>query len=51
MTRADLEQRLIDLDRRIEASKTEIWLCERERDEVRVELRRLLHADSKAGAA
>jgi hypothetical protein len=49
MTRAELEQRLIDLDRRIEASKTAIWLAEHEREQLRFELRRLLQAEAKAG--
>jgi hypothetical protein len=37
--RHELEQRLIDLDKRIEASKTTVWLLETEREEVRCELR------------
>jgi hypothetical protein len=47
---AEFEQRLIDLDHRIEASKTTIWLAEQEREEVRLELRRLLQAEAKVPA-
>jgi hypothetical protein len=47
MTRAELEQRLLELERRIEQSKTVTWLAERERDEALFELRRLTATESK----
>ncbi|HEX3915540.1 MAG TPA: hypothetical protein VHW71_18730 [Steroidobacteraceae bacterium] len=47
MTRAELEQRLIELERSIEASKTAIWLAEHERLQLLNELRRLINAESK----
>jgi hypothetical protein len=50
MTRPELEQRLIDLERSIEGHRTAIWLAEHERVEVRFELRRLLQAEAKAAA-
>lgn len=51
MTRAEIEQRLTDLERSIEGHRTAIWMAERERDELRFELRRFMQADAKAGAA
>lgn len=51
MSRAELEQRLIDLERSIEGHRTAIWLAEHEREEARFELRRLLQTEAKAGAA
>lgn len=50
MTRAELEQRLLELERSIEASRTAIWLAEHEREQLRFELRRLLHAEGKVVA-
>lgn len=50
MTRTELEQRLIDLERSIEGHRTAIWLAEHEREEARFELRRILLADAKAAA-
>ncbi|GEM_PF-4546715 len=46
MSRAELEQRLIDLERSIEASKTAIWLAEHEREQLRFELRRMLNKET-----
>jgi hypothetical protein len=51
MTRAELEQRLIDLERSIEGHRTAIWLAEQEREQLRFELRRFMQAEAKAGAA
>jgi hypothetical protein len=49
MNRAEIESRILEIEHRIEQSRTVIWLSERERDELRFELRRLIHAeDSKA---
>jgi hypothetical protein len=39
MTRAELEQRLIELERDIQKAKTAIWLAERQRLQLRFELR------------
>jgi hypothetical protein len=47
MSRADLELRLIEIARRIEESRTSIWLCKHERAQLRYEMRRLQHADGK----
>ena len=47
MTREDLEQRLIELERDIQAAKTAIWLAERQRLQLRFQLRRLINAESK----
>jgi hypothetical protein len=47
MTRPELEQRLLDLERSIEASKTAIWLAEYEREQLRFELRRLIHKETQ----
>jgi hypothetical protein len=47
VNRAELEQRLADIERQIEGHRTAIWLAERDRDEARHELRRLLHAETK----
>lgn len=49
-TRPELEQRLIDLEREIEVHRTGIWLAEHEREQLRTELRRLMHADGKVAA-
>jgi hypothetical protein len=46
MTRPELEQRLIELERDIEKSKTAQWLAEFEREQLRFELRRLAHVES-----
>jgi hypothetical protein len=46
MTRPELEQRLIDIEHRIEQSRTAIWLAEHEREELRFELRRLLNKET-----
>ncbi len=43
MTRAELERRLVDLDREIELRRTAIWLADQERETLRHELRRLIH--------
>jgi hypothetical protein len=47
---AEIEQRLIDLERRIEGHRTAIWLAEHEREEARCELRRILQADGEVAA-
>ena len=47
MTRAELEARLLELERTIEASKTAQWLAEFERDQLRHELRLALYAETK----
>jgi hypothetical protein len=44
-SRADLELRLIEIGRRIEESRTAIWLAKHERALLRQELRRLQHAE------
>jgi hypothetical protein len=51
MTRAEIEQRLLDIAREIESAQTVIWLREHEREQLRTELRRHLQAEDKAGAA
>ena len=48
MTREELEQRLIELDREIQQAKTTIWLCEHEREQLRFELRRLINKETSA---
>jgi hypothetical protein len=50
MSRAEIESKLLELERRIEQSKTVTWLAERERDELRFELRRVIHAEAAAAA-
>ena len=50
MTRAEIEQRLIDLEREIEQHRTGVWLAEFEREQLRTELRRHLQAESKVPA-
>jgi hypothetical protein len=47
MTRPELEQRLLDLDREIERHKTAQWLAEHERLQLRTELLRLNHKESQ----
>jgi hypothetical protein len=47
MTREEIEQRLIALERSIEASKTAQWLAEHERETLRHELRLALYAETK----
>ncbi|MEA3196292.1 MAG: hypothetical protein QOF32_344 [Gammaproteobacteria bacterium] len=51
MTRAEIEQRLIDLERQIEQHRTGIWLAEFEREQLRTKLRRLMHAEGTKVAA
>jgi hypothetical protein len=46
MTRPELEQRLIELERSIEQHRTGIWLAEHERLPLLNDLRRLIHAES-----
>jgi hypothetical protein len=46
MTREELEQRLIKLDSDIEQAKTAIWLAERQRLQLRFELRRLINKET-----
>jgi hypothetical protein len=46
MTREDLEQRLIELERDIQKAKTAIWLAERQRLQLRFELRRLINKET-----
>ena len=48
MSRADLEARLLKLERDIEKAKTAIWLAEHEREQLRFDPRRLLQAEAKA---
>jgi hypothetical protein len=50
MTRAELEQRLGDIDRSIEGIRAEIYVAEQERDRLRFELRRLMHAETNEAA-
>ena len=50
MTRTEIEQKLLELERSIQEHRTAIWLCEHEREPLRFELRQLLHADAKAAA-
>ena len=47
MTRAELEARLLELERDIEKSKTAIWLAEHERLQLRTELLRLIHKEGQ----
>lgn len=51
MTVDEATKRLADLAIEIERHNTAIWMAERERDEVRTELRRALNAASPAGPA
>lgn len=46
MSAAELEQRLIDLERQIEQHRTGIWLAEHERLTLLNELRRILNKDT-----
>ena len=48
MTRPEIEQRLIELERQIEQHRTGIWLAEFERDQLRNELRLLIHGKADA---
>lgn len=48
MTQAEIESRLIEIAREIEAAQTKVWLCEFEREQLRTELRRHLQAESNA---
>jgi hypothetical protein len=48
MTRAEIESRLIELERQVEQHRTGIWLAEHERLPLLNDLRRLLQAESKA---
>jgi hypothetical protein len=48
MSRAELETRLLELEREIEKHRTGIWLAEFEREQLRTALRRLIAAESKA---
>ena len=48
MTRPEIDQRLIELAAEIEKAQTAIWLCEFEREQLRNELRRLIHGESGA---
>jgi hypothetical protein len=50
VTRPEIEQRLIDLEHEIEKHRTGIWLAEHDRETLRQELRRLIHAEGKAAA-
>ena len=46
MSRPELEQRLIELERSVEQHRTGIWWAEFEREQLRFELRRLAHIES-----
>ena len=43
--RLQLETRLLDITREIEAAHTQIWLWEFEREQLRHELRRLINGE------
>lgn len=51
MNRAEIEQRLLELERDIERHRTGIWLAEHERETLRHELRRHLQTEIKAVAS
>lgn len=46
MSRPEIEAKLIELERDIQKAKTAIWLAERQRLQLRFELRRMLQAES-----
>jgi hypothetical protein len=46
MTRAEIEAKLIELERDIQKAKTAIWLAERQRLQLRFELRRLINKET-----
>jgi hypothetical protein len=46
MTREQIQQRLVDLEREIEGHRTAIWLAERSRDEALFELRRIINKET-----
>lgn len=50
MTRAELEQRLVELERQAERHRTGLWLAEQERLLLLNELRHLQHAEVKVPA-
>jgi hypothetical protein len=51
LTRTELEQRLIEFERDIEGHRTAIWLVEHDREQLRFELRRLVHAEGNVDVA
>jgi hypothetical protein len=46
MNRVEIETRLLELERRIEVSRTVIWLAEHEREQLRHELRRIINRET-----
>jgi hypothetical protein len=47
VNRAELDARLLELEREIQTHRTAIWMCERSRDEALFDLRRLIATESK----